>query len=417
MNSFSQTGNTVDSVQLESAFLQFNELSEKLTESYRDLENQVATLSGELVEARSERLVQLTEKEILADTLESLLEALPGGVIVVDTADRITRVNAVALDLLGERLIGRRWRELADDVFIPGRQQLSLQDGRCVSLSVRDLGKGQGRIILLTDVTETHELQEELNRRQRLVSLGEMVARLAHQLRTPLGAAMLYMSSLEHPNIKRADIKRISERSRERLHHLERMVNDMLIFARGDHAELDAIDIGSIAARLEENLTEQYAAAGFSLSVREDVSDDLSIRVNVDTLLSAFQNLADNALEALTERQQTEDEGWCGKLRIEIVADEDQMIRFDFIDNGNGIDETIQERILEPFYTTRSSGTGLGLAVVNASLESFNGKLTISSVKGEGSRFRAILPVADRQELLPGGYSNSIDKHEPSEKR
>ena len=168
--------------QLEDAFQLFNQLSETLAESYGDLQIQVEHLSRELAEARSERLKQLAEKELIANRLERLLDTLPAGIVVLDGNDCISQANPVAHDMLGEDLSGQSWQALAQQVFISDGDELRLQDGRWVSVSVRSLDTEPGKIILVTDITETHTLQGIVSRQQRLTSLGEMVASLAHQL-------------------------------------------------------------------------------------------------------------------------------------------------------------------------------------------------------------------------------------------
>ncbi len=105
-------------VQLEDAFQLFNQLSEKLAMSYGDLETQIAHLSSELAEARSERLKQLAEKELIANRLEGLLDTLPAGIVVLDADGCINQANPVAHEMLGEELLGCSWELTAKKVFL-----------------------------------------------------------------------------------------------------------------------------------------------------------------------------------------------------------------------------------------------------------------------------------------------------------
>lgn len=395
--------------QLEDAFNQFNQLSEKLASSYNELETQVAYMSEELAEARSERLKQLAEKEILAERLEGLLAALPAGVVVLDKQGIIGQANPVARDMLGDDLDGQTWQAIASRALITDGDELRLQDGRWLSLSIRTLDADSGKIILLADVTETHSLQVMLNRKQRLTSLGEMVASLAHQLRTPLAAALLYISTLNHPVTRNEDKKGIVNKARERLLHLERMVNDMLIFARGDVMQLEVLDVDELVDQLRLALEEQFEAAGVELHINQS-THGVAIRANRDTLISAFQNIADNALEACAEKSTLETRTVelkqpAARLDITVALTDEQTVIFEFVDNGVGMSSQQLDRVLEPFFTTRSSGTGLGLAVVNATIESFSGKLNITSQQGVGSSFCITLPEADKHELLSSDLS------------
>src|SRR5690606_7716713 len=93
---------------------------------------------------------------------------------------------------------------------------------------------GDELIVLLHDVTDTHRMRLQTERNERLAAMGEMVAGLAHQLRTPLSAALLYTANLRKHELSAADRDRVAERAVERLHYLERLIGDMLRFARGD---------------------------------------------------------------------------------------------------------------------------------------------------------------------------------------
>ncbi|MEE4172960.1 MAG: PAS domain-containing protein, partial [Xanthomonadales bacterium] len=179
--------------QLARAFEAFNSLSSQLSSSYAALERRVAELSAELAAARSEQLRELRAKEALARRLSQLVEALPGGVVVLDGAGRVVEANAQARDMLGEPLVGASWDDVQRQAFaataLSGDRSLS--DGRRVTLSVNRFGEAE-RIVLVSDVTESRRIQTELERKQRLTAMGEMVAGLAHQIRTPLAASLLY---------------------------------------------------------------------------------------------------------------------------------------------------------------------------------------------------------------------------------
>ncbi|MEO1575737.1 MAG: PAS domain-containing protein, partial [Pseudomonadota bacterium] len=192
-----------DTQQLERAFAAFTQHSQQLETAFNGLRRKVGTLNDQLAEANSHRLRELREKEALADRLQQLLGALPGGVIVADANGVIAECNQRALDLLGEPLIGEglsgalgRARHNAND------GELTLNDGTRLSVARRGLSPDTGEsIILLSDVTETRLIQTNLERKQRLIEMGEMAARLAHQIRTPLSSALLYSSQLRRARV------------------------------------------------------------------------------------------------------------------------------------------------------------------------------------------------------------------------
>lgn len=191
---------------LEHAFSQFNQMSSQLTDSYSLLEARVSELKGELAVVSAQRMQELAEKERLANRLQNLLDLLPGGVIVIDDQGRVREANPAACDLLGLPLEGELWREVITRCFAPREDdghEVSLKDGRRLSIATRSLDAEPGQLVLLNDLTETRHLQDQLARHERLSSLGRMVASLAHQIRTPLSAALIYASHLTDEQLPR----------------------------------------------------------------------------------------------------------------------------------------------------------------------------------------------------------------------
>ncbi len=375
-----------DSAELESAFREFSEISEKLTTSYRVLEQRVATLSGELASVSAQRMRELAEKERLADRLENLLNLLPGGVVVLDGRGYVQECNPAAIDLLGEPLRGEKWLDIISRSFSPrgdDGHEVSLRDGRRVSLATGSLGATPGQIILLTDQTETRKLQQALSRHERLSSMGRMVASLAHQVRTPLSAALIYSTHLCSENLSDEQRVKFAGKVKSRLEHLEQQVRDMLLFARGETRLTETVSIdellGGVATAVESAI--HQAAAGFTV---RNHAGNAQLLCNRETLIGALVNLVENGLHA------------CGDdARILLDADLEAgtHVAVRVTDNGPGMDAEELQRVREPFYTTKPQGTGLGLAVVQAVARSHHGQLRLSSTPGRGTRASLVLPL------------------------
>src|SRR5579883_3169334 len=181
--------------ELQAAFHAFGSVSDQLSAAFAALGAQVAQLRDELREAHAGRAH-------LADRLAALIEALPGGVLVLDAGGQVLECNPAALALLGEPLRGMNYAA----AFARNRAGASalgepteLRSGRFVNVSRRALSGG-GEVVLLTDVTESHLMQRLILRQQRLLTLGELAAGLAHQIRTPLAAALLHASRMTLPS-------------------------------------------------------------------------------------------------------------------------------------------------------------------------------------------------------------------------
>ena len=378
--------------QLKDAFNLFNSMSAQLSQSYEFLESKVEELSGELAEVSYQRMQELAEKERIAERLESLLHMLPGGILLLDGEGRIRECNPAAHALLlpsnadNTALLGKLWRDVISTSFSPkpdDGHEISLVDGRRVSLQTASLGSEPGQIILITDQTETRKLQESLSQHQRLSSMGNMVASLAHQIRTPLSAAMIYGEHLQNEDLQPELREKFAHKMMQRLHHLEHQIRDMLIFARGEAPLNDDLILSQLLhdwqEALEIPLQQNSASCDFQVSKL-----DVHILCNRDALIGALMNLVNNALEAC---------GQGAKLQVRVNVSAQYQVSIEIEDNGPGFTRAIDEQILQPFFTTKSNGTGLGLAVVQAIARAHYGEFSITSAAGKGAIASFKLPA------------------------
>ncbi len=369
---------------LESAFHLFNQLSEELTGSYRQLQIQVLELSQELAAARSERMLQLAEKERLADRLERLLETLPAGVIVLDGEECIREYNPAAQQLLGPLSLGACWPDRLQELALTGGvggHELKLKNGRLLTLTSSYLEQAPGRILVMLDVTETRRLQERLNRRERLMAMGEMSAQLAHQMRTPLSTALLYTSHLAGDQLDPAKRRQFTAKLRDRLQHMERQIHDILMFARGGEAGRSAIDLGEVMQGFAASAEQSFVGQGIRLRLIDQSHGAARLIGREDALLGLFNNLLENAIEHHA-------------LMIEVTLKVSDEIEIRFEDNGVGVPEALRQRIFDPFFTTRSGGTGLGLAVVQNLVLSHGGEIHLETGRLGGACFHLRFPLA-----------------------
>lgn len=332
--------------------------------------------------------------ERLADRHSRLLEVLPAGVVVINGEGIVQEANAAAIELLGEPLSGERWVDIIDRAFAPqpgDGHDVSLQDGRLVHISTSPLGSEPGQIILLQNVTETRDLQNKVSHLQRLSTMGEVAARLAHQIRTPLSSALLYLAPLLKDEGDAQIRQRFAGRLKHSLTHMEQLVKDMLAFSRGSMASTSPVSISNLLDELVQQYHAQPLAEPSSLTISNNVNDG-HIYGSQAALVSAINNLLNNARQACGEKGQI-------LLSANFAEDSNKQSWIDIsvTDNGPGIAADQQEKILTPFYTTRSSGTGLGLAVVHSIVKAHKGHLWIESEPGSGSTFGLRLPVYQSQ--------------------
>lgn len=322
--------------------------------------------------------------------LNNLLAVLPAGVVVLDGAGVVQDCNKAAIELLDEPLEGQRWIDIIDRAFSPQAgdgHDVSLHDGRLVNIATSPLDNEPGQIILLHDVTENRQLHRQVSHLQRLSAMGEMAARLAHQIRTPLSSAMLYLSPLVKETGDAAVRQHFARRLQDSLTHMERLIKNMLTFSRGDMSSTAPVNVESLLQEVSRQFQATPDAENYHLEVYNH-APDAHVYGSQTALGSAVHNLLNNAREAC---------GDLGEITLfaELVRDSQNntLLEISVEDNGVGIASDKRDNILQPFYTTRASGTGLGLAVVRSVARAHKGQLWFDSEAGEGSTFCLQLPL------------------------
>lgn len=383
---------------LAAAFAFFNETSEQLTRSYHLLEQKVAQLNGELQRVSAEKDQEQSGREQLANRMQALLEVLPAGVIVLDTRGFIVDANPAAETLLAKDLVGRVWRDVIAESFAPKNDdglEVSTKSGRRISVATSSLdgsrgNRSGGQLILLTDLTETRRLQQHLSRSERLSAMGKMVSALAHQVRTPLSAAMLYAEHLCHNNLDSSRRDEFSQKLYGRLQHMERQVRDMLLFVKSELPLNELISskdlLQGIQAAAEMPLSTSHSTCNWQLH------SDVLIKCNREALISAIMNLINNSIQAVSENAEISVQMRRG---YEIPEKATGNLCIEISDKGPGIAADLLNHAKDIFVTTKSQGTGLGLSVVQSVVRAHGGTFNLYSEPGEGVTALLQIPIYD----------------------
>ena len=376
----------IRSCELEQAFNNFNEASNHLTDVYMNLERQIAMLSSELVFAKDEREQEYAEKERIATRLQNLLQVMPAGIIVLDNNGIVEEHNSAAYDLLGGPLLGEEWRCIVERSFSPrwdDGHDITLVDNRCVNISTQALEAESGQLIMIKETTETKRLQLQLDRLKRLSAMGDMASSMAHQIRTPLSTALLYASHLRNTGLDVELRDRFLHKLLNRLQHLESLVEDMLLFARGGKFDSRPISVSDFITEFVDSIDPQLEQSQARL-VLNNPAGDIKIDINRNTFISTLHNLVNNAIHA-SKHPIT--------LTVKVHVLNEETLEISIADDGPGIDPAIQDKIFEPFFSTYDEGTGLGLAVADAVIRAHGGKIKLESAAGQGATFRITLPI------------------------
>ncbi len=381
-----QTAHRIDAGRLAEAFRIFNQASEELSGAYTSLQEQVAGLTAELALANGRLKREIEEKTALTERLSLLLDTLPAGVAVLDPLGRIEQANPAAATILGADVEGRLWDEFSVSCLkataTPGEWEMPRRQGRRVAVTETRLATSGGRIVLIHDVTEAHRMKALAARNERLAAMGEMAAGLAHQLRTPLAAALLYAGALENPRLPEGERARCGARVVERLQHLERLIRDMLTFARGEAGGGESVSVSALLAEAAQ-VFEPLARRRETAFVVADDSQGAAVSGSRKALCGALVNLMENALDACAPAGRIE-------LGARMAAG---AVCLQVRDNGRGMDAATQARLFEPFFTTRAEGTGLGLAIARGVARAHGGGIEVESAPGAGAVFSLTLPA------------------------
>lgn len=381
------------------AFAEFEQTSQALASTYASLEARVAELTAALNRSHAALEAELADKARLTARLGALLDALPAGVVVLDGGGRVAECNLAAVDLLGTLALGDAWVDVVTRAFAPrwdDGHDISLADGRRVNVATAALAHDPGQILLLTDVSETRKLQEQLNHMRRLAAKTELAAVLAHQVRTPLATALLQLGNLGRAGLGDAARERARGRAVDSIRAIERLVNDMLSFARGSVIDPAPVPVHALLEDVAGAVRAGDRDEGFVLEV-DCANTGLTVCGNRDALASILANLIDNARKAMPGG---------GRCRLTAGALADQVV-IRVSDAGPGVPAALAEQIFEPFFTTRPQGTGLGLSVARAVARAHGGDLRLDPSIHTGASFVMCLPAAvgettARQRLIPG---------------
>lgn len=345
-------------------------------------------MMNEALSSDSESSSHLDSLESQVERYQQVIEAMPAGVILLDTQGVVREANPEAHRILELPLVGQKWFHLIQVVFDPKEDdghEVSLRNGRKVRLAISASSTGQ--LILITDLTETRLLQSRVSDLQRLSSLGRMVASLAHQVRTPLSSAMLYASNLAAPNLNQAMRSRFQMKLVDRLHDLEKQVNDMLLFAKGgDNKVVKPFTIKELVDEYQPMIETTLKSNNVDYFIEVE-QEHQQLMGNVNAIASALSNLVLNAVQIVGKGAQID-------VFFRPVNNE---LKISVQDNGPGVPKELQQKIMEPFFTTRSQGTGLGLAVVQMVCRAHKGRLELISEPDDGACFTLCLPLSESE--------------------
>ena len=336
---------------------------------------------------------------------DSLVENMPIGLVAINDREEIISFNQTAESILGylhREVLGKNAFEIIPPACMALLQGLKeekklieeeidcpLAGGRIISLEViataleEDNGNFLGYVILFRDITEMQHLKKEMERSQRLASVGSLAAGIAHEIRNPLSSIKGFATFFKERYRDNPEDRKTADIMVQEVERLNRVIGQLLEFARPMEMKRHWTSIQEVIQDTSRMIEGQANAK--NIAVQTDLSQHIGdIFIDRDKITQVLLNLYLNALEAMEDG---------GTLRVAILPHEGHMVRIDVTDTGKGIDEKNLARIFDPYFTTRSSGTGLGLSIVHKIMESHDGELRVTSEPDKGTTVSIFLPV------------------------
>lgn len=376
----------------------------------------VGFLSGALVDQLERAGHSLREKEQGLSRLrafhENIVHSISSGVFTTDEHGGITSFNPAAQEITGydlEQVRGRLWGEVFN--WHPGQQEdehtfdtaanqrfeveCKRADGNRLILGMtlaplHEQGKETGLVGVFKDLTQIRDLEEEMRRKEWLATLGEMSAGMAHEIRNPLGALAGAMQMLRKDLQADETSQRLMDIAIREATRLDNIITEFLQYARPPALNLGEFDLNKVLAETLD-LVQHEARTRTNVAIATSLADGaLPGQVDQDQMKQVFWNLATNAFDAMPQGGRLTIT--TGSRKVDVAGRKADVVEIAFQDTGEGIPRKNLDKIFLPFFTTKSYGSGLGLAAVHRIVDLHGGWIKVESQEAKGTRFVVCLP-------------------------
>jgi signal transduction histidine kinase len=374
-------------VRLNEAFYSFTQASKSLETYYAKLGEKVQYLTGELEKKNAQLNDVVSKLKESKDFLQAVLQSIGEAMIVLDQDERITMTNRAAEDLFclsQDDAGGTMFTDLkyalkesssGTVLTVKGRRYDVIQSRSAVFDST---GSVRGHVILVKDITNVKELERQDERNSRLIAMGEMAAKIVHEIRSPLCSIELFstMLSKDLEGTPHAEMSRGISTGIQSLNHI---LTNMLLFARNQKPSFREVELRNVIEESIKMLTPLIEIRG--VSIARELKDEI---INGDAELSkqVFMNIVLNAVQSMPDG---------GKLEV-VMETGDEFITVAVRDEGEGIRPEHIEKIFDPFFSTKDRGTGLGLTIACKIMQCHNGFIKAFKNDHKGSTFCLYFP-------------------------
>jgi two-component system sensor histidine kinase PilS (NtrC family) len=388
----------------------------------------VAFLSSHLAEELRRKRTELIQKQDDYEKLEAfnrdIVQSLDSGLLTIDSRGKITSFNKTAQKILGlkpegveQAPIQRLFPDIDEALFSMTesspttnsyqRYETTFADKagktRFLGFSISPLRDNNdqvtGKTFIFQDITRFKEMEEQIKRSDRMATIGEFAAGIAHEIRNPLTSLSGSIQVLkEEVKVKGANrhLMDIILRESERLNNL---ITDFLLFAQPLRMNKEKLDIGEV---IDETLQlfENSPGHNSTIKINKEFEREIFLLGDPHQLRQLFWNLFINAAQIMpnggelrVKLETGPTDGTSNPLKGAKKGEKIPLVKVSVSDTGDGIKPEEKEKIFEPFFTTKEGGTGLGLAIVHRIVENHEGFISVNSQRNKGTTFTVFLPM------------------------
>ena len=381
----------------------------------------VGIITGTLVEKKNIAFLsldnQLKQYIYLEKYTNSIIDSIKNGVVAVNNDMLITSINPGAMtifnidnDCIGQSFLDIFYSfEIIEDNINAAINENTIVENIEIDLKEENTEKGlkvsifplnyintnKGVVIIFEDITQLKKIQKQVQRNDRLASVGQLATGIAHEIRNPLAIIKMIDQTMK---IELKDNKEAVEELEiidEEVERANKVIKSLMEFGKQNKSEKKYCSLNTVMEEVLTIVNKYLTQHGVSVEFKK--SELPYTNLDKDELKQAFINIIFNAVDAMKAG---------GELVITTDIDQNKWIKVSFKDNGAGIDEKDLEQIFNPFFTTKDEGTGLGLPIVHKIIEEHGGIINVNSKSGEGTTFEVSFPMKQEVSYL---YEKNIN--------
>jgi PAS domain S-box-containing protein len=390
----------------------------------RSLDNMTDAHGGESSEPRGDEYGQVSQKianlgrqmrdtreifSALKSNLDQIMSSLQDGLMLFTRDSRVVLVSAAVERFLGRsrgELLGRNVKEIFASESVLGsmmldafrlhhnleQRELEMPNGRRVQISldfIHEKGTQIGALLTMRDAESARRIEDEIELSRRISASGRVTRGVAHEVKNPINAIVLHLQLLRNKlQLIDPDTSRHVDIIDSEIHRLDRVVQILVDFTRPRDLHLEDTDLRLVLDEVLLLASPDAAQHGVKI-VRELPDEAMAVKVDVDFIKQAMLNVVLNGVQAMPKG---------GTLTIAAHRNDDTVVT-EVRDQGTGIPASVQDKIFELYFTTKETGSGIGLAQTYQIMQWHYGSVDFESTEGQGTTFRLRLPLAEQRSV------------------